>query len=162
MKRLIIVRHAKSSWEFNIEDRDRPLIPKGITRAQKHSELLKKNIDFDPDVWMSSPANRGLHTAVIFAGEMNRLKDLKINPELYTFSSSTLLSVLNELPDEANSAIIFSHNDACHNVVNHLANAGIPYFKTASVALMEFTQNSWSEIGNGKLNLLISQEEIKL
>ena len=66
MKTLYIVRHAKSSWEYSgIEDIDRPLKKRGIKDSHLMSKILSKEID-RPDVFVSSSANRALHTAVIF------------------------------------------------------------------------------------------------
>ncbi len=66
MKTLYIVSHAKSSWEYKgIEDIDRPLKKRGIKDAHLLSKFLSKEIK-KPDVFMSSSANRALHTAVIF------------------------------------------------------------------------------------------------
>jgi len=66
MKTLYIVRHAKSSWEYEgIEDIDRPLKRRGIKDAHLMSKFLSKEID-RPDVFVSSSANRALHTALIF------------------------------------------------------------------------------------------------
>ena len=66
-KILQITRHAKSDWSYEqIADIDRPLKEKGILRAYQVSHKVKK-ADLIPDLLISSPANRALHTAVIFA-----------------------------------------------------------------------------------------------
>jgi len=66
MKTLYIVRHAKSSWDYEgIEDIDRPLKKRGIHDAHLVSKFLAAKIN-KPDVFISSSANRALHTAVIF------------------------------------------------------------------------------------------------
>lgn len=66
MKTLYIVRHAKSSWEYSgIEDIDRPLKKRGIKDAHLMSKFLTKKIE-KPDAFITSSANRALHTAVIF------------------------------------------------------------------------------------------------
>ena len=62
MKTLYIVRHAKSSWEYeSIKDIDRPLKKRGINDAHLMSNLLVKKIN-RPDLLLSSSANRALHT----------------------------------------------------------------------------------------------------
>ena len=69
MKKLILLRHAKSSWESMVEDRNRGLTEKGIERikriADASSEIFK-----DFEVIYSSPANRALHTACILIHEL--------------------------------------------------------------------------------------------
>ena len=61
MKKLILIRHAKSSWSFDVSDRDRPLTEKGIRKTEKIS-IASKKIFFNAEVFYSSPANRALHT----------------------------------------------------------------------------------------------------
>lgn len=69
MKTLYIVRHAKSSWAYEgIADIDRPLKKRGITDAHLMAKLLKEKIN-RPDVFVSSSANRALHTGIIFSNE---------------------------------------------------------------------------------------------
>jgi len=79
VKTLYIVRHAKSSWEYQgVEDIDRPLKKRGIKDAYLMSKFLSKRIN-KPDVFISSVANRALHTSVIFCQNFNYpLSNLKI------------------------------------------------------------------------------------
>ncbi|WP_233890439.1 SixA phosphatase family protein, partial [Tenacibaculum piscium] len=66
MKTLYIVRHAKSSWLYQgIKDIDRPLKERGIKDSHLFSKFLSQEI-VKPDVFVSSSANRALHTAIIF------------------------------------------------------------------------------------------------
>ena len=66
MKTLYIVRHAKSSWDYeSIADIDRPLKERGIKDAHLISNYLAETIK-KPDVFVTSSANRALHTAIIF------------------------------------------------------------------------------------------------
>ena len=83
-KKLVIVRHGKSDWSH--EDRsdvDRPLKDRGVRDAYKMSQrLLQQNIQ--PELVVSSPANRALHTAVIFCRELEiPLKNLLIDESFY-------------------------------------------------------------------------------
>jgi phosphohistidine phosphatase len=119
MKTLYIVRHAKSSWEHEgIEDIDRPLKKRGINDAHLLSKFLSKNID-RPDVFVSSSANRALHTAVIFCENLEYpLSNLKIRRQLYSFSDGYLVKTVKALDDGFNSAIIFSHDHGINTFVN--------------------------------------------
>ena len=84
MKTLYIVRHAKSSWKYSgIEDIDRPLKKRGIKDAHLMSKFLSKEIA-RPDVFISSSANRALHTGIIFCENLEYpLANLQINRQLY-------------------------------------------------------------------------------
>ena len=85
MKTIILLRHAKSSWDFPLDDIDRPLKFKGINRiiktAIENVEIFNKS-----DIIITSPANRAVHTAIILARETNLGVDkISINHSLYSF-----------------------------------------------------------------------------
>jgi phosphohistidine phosphatase SixA len=92
-KELFIVRHAKSSWDLeNISDIDRPLSLRGIRNAYEMARHLKieRNI---PELFISSPANRALHTATIFLNVFELLFDkLKIDNRLYGLGVHDILT----------------------------------------------------------------------
>ncbi|MDO5509839.1 MAG: histidine phosphatase family protein [Weeksellaceae bacterium] len=157
MKHLIIVRHAKSSRELDVEDFDRPLTESGVERATKHAAEIKKYLDFSPEVWWSSHANRALHTAVIFAREFDTLEKLVVKENQYTFSPGQLLDVVQSLP-ESKSAILFGHNDACFGLAQMLTGQRISEFKTASAAVIELPDVAWKDINHGNLQHLLQAE----
>ena len=66
MKELLFLRHAKSSWEWSVEDRNRPLQPKGIKAIIAVAQHWKKDFQTFETI-VSSPANRAIHTATILA-----------------------------------------------------------------------------------------------
>lgn len=161
MKKLIIVRHAKSSWEDEISDKNRPLTPAGIDRAKHHAQLLSAHLDDMPKYWVSSFAIRALHTAVIFSSEFNQVENLRIQESLYTFLSGELQQAIAQFPNDVDSAILFGHNDACHQTIVDYTGVYIREFKTASLACIEFDKNDWEDISNGQLKFIISKGEIK-
>ena len=88
MKELLLFRHAKSSWETFVEDRDRGLTEKGIERT-KGMALASSKIVKDFEVVFSSPANRAMHTASILNHELQiHFELLQIREALYTFEIS--------------------------------------------------------------------------
>jgi len=70
MKTLILLRHAKSSWEYAVADRNRPLKEKGIRRIQAMASVSREVFGSIPHFY-SSPGNRALHTAIILLHELN-------------------------------------------------------------------------------------------
>lgn len=161
MKKLIIVRHAKSSWEHDLKDKDRPLLTKGIERAKNHALILKDRLEDHPVYWVTSHALRALQTAVIFSSEFDQFENLKIDEDLYTFLPSELKAEIALFPNEIDNAIVFGHNDACRLLISELTNEVLTEFKTASVAVMEFEQDYWVDISEGKLKFIISQGELQ-
>ena len=151
MKTLYIVRHAKSSWEYEcIEDIDRPLKRRGIKDAHLMSKFLSKEID-RPDVFVSSSANRALHTALIFCENFEYpLSNIKIKRQLYSFSDGYLVKTVNALDDGFNSAIIFSHDHGINSFVNKFGNKPISHVTTCGVIGIQFDDKHWKNIKKGK------------
>ena len=151
MKTLYIVRHAKSSWEYSgIEDIDRPLKKRGIKDAHLMSKFLAKEVG-RPDVFVSSSANRALHTAVIFCENFEYpLSNLQIKRQLYSFSDGYLVKTVNALDDGFNSAIIFSHDHGINTFVNKFGNKPISHVTTCGVIGIQFEDKHWKNIKKGK------------
>ncbi len=147
MKTLYIVRHAKSSWAYQgIKDVDRPLKKRGINDAYLMSSILKKTIN-RPDVFISSSANRALHTGVIFCESFNYpLANLQINKSLYSFSAGYLIKTIKALDDGFNSAIIFSHDHGINDFVNSFGNKIINHVPTCGVIGIQFDTKHWKNI----------------
>ena len=103
MKTLYIVRHAKSSWAYKgIEDIDRPLKKRGIKDAHLMSKFLSKKIE-KTDVFVTSSANRALHTAIIFCEKFSfPHANLQIKRQLYSFSDGYLEKTIKALDDIIN------------------------------------------------------------
>lgn len=150
MKTLYIVRHAKSSWEYTgIEDIDRPLKKRGIKDAHLMSTFLSKKID-KPDVFVTSSANRALHTAVIFCGKFNfPHANLQIKRQLYSFSDGYLVKTVHALDDGFNSAIIFSHDHGINTFVNKFGSKPIAHVSTCGVIGIQFDEKHWKDIKKG-------------
>jgi phosphohistidine phosphatase len=155
MKTLYIVRHAKSSWDYSgIEDIDRPLKKRGIKDAYLMSKFLSKKVD-RPDVFISSSANRALHTAVIFCENFEYpLANLKIKRQLYSFSDGYLVKTVNALDDGFNSAIIFSHDHGINTFVNKFGNKPLAHVTTCGIIGLQFEEKHWKNIKKGKTFLV--------
>jgi len=151
MKTLYIVRHAKSSREYEgVEDIDRPLKERGIKDAYLIASVLQKKID-TPSVFVSSCANRALHTAMIFSYTFQYpLANLKISKSLYSFSDGYLIKTVKALDDGFNSAIIFSHDHGISDFVNKFGDKYIDHVPTCGLIAISFKTDHWKDIKNGK------------
>ena len=150
MKKLYIVRHAKSSWKHEgIDDIDRPLKKRGINDSYLVSSALKKTIE-KPDVFITSSANRALSTAVIFSNSFGYpLSNLQIKKSLYSFSDGYLVKTIKALDDAFDSAIIFSHDHGISDFVNKYGNEFIRHVPTCGVVGIQFENNHWKSIKKG-------------
>ena len=161
MKKLILFRHAKSSWSHDVSDRDRPLTEKGIRKTEKIS-ITSKNIFFNTEVFYSSPANRALHTASIIINQLNlSFRNLNVEEDLYTFESSKLIKFIRDIPNSFSNVICVGHNPAFTNVTNLLTDSNIEHLPTSSWAEITFSQNSWTDISKGVLKLGIPKIILK-
>jgi len=144
MKRLMIVRHAKSDWDdASLSDFDRTLNHRGKKAAPDMAgRLLKKNII--PQYILSSPAVRAKTTANIFAETLG-LAEPSYNKHIYEASYSTLLSIVNGLPDAYNFVAIFGHNPGLSNLLYTLTGEAYD-MPTCTVAIVDFELESWKLI----------------
>ena len=97
MKRLILIRHAKSSWKYNVSDIDRPLSNRGYNDIFIMSEILR-NLKIKFDICFSSPAKRASDTGNSFLKNLDLNEELKLNTksDLYDFEgTNTLIFIKN-------------------------------------------------------------------
>lgn len=155
MKTLYIVRHAKSSWKYeSVNDIDRPLKERGINDARLMSKFLSEKIS-RPDVFISSVANRALHTGVIFCRNFNYpFSNLKIKKELYSFSDGYLVKTVKALDDSFDSAIIFSHDHGINTFVNKYGSKPIAHVPTCGVIGIRFDEKHWKNVKKGTTILI--------
>jgi phosphohistidine phosphatase len=146
MKTLLIVRHAKSSWErFDQPDLERPLNDRGKKDAPDMAQRLKEK-EIRVDLFVSSHAKRARKTAKLFAEEYKVDKnDILIREELYEASLETFYKVVASLPDKENVVALFSHNPGITEFVNSLTNVRIDDMPTCGVFAVSADINSWSE-----------------
>ncbi len=161
MKELVLLRHAKSSWKFNMEDRDRPLTEKGIKRV-KQMMLLNPEIFSSAEVIFSSPANRAIHTTSVMVNSlMLPFKMVNLVEDLYTFKVSNLIQFLKNISDEYDRVICVGHNPAFTLAVSNLSCNNLDHLPTAAWVKFEFKQNKWSNISRGSLTLGLPKQILK-
>lgn len=159
-KKIIIVRHAKSSWETQVTDHKRPLIERGINDAHLVSSSLNNQVN--PDHILSSDANRAKSTAHIFMGNLNRsINDICFNPDLYDFSGENLVKVVKSCDDIHNEIMVFGHNHALTFFVNKYGNKHIFNVPTSGVVIIEFDINHWNDLKQGKTIKTIFPKDLK-
>lgn len=150
MKKLILVRHAKSSWEFNVIDHERPLNERGILDANMVSKALKLNSQ-DIDLILCSDAVRTTATATIFISNLNlNTVKFEFNHDLYDFSGSNLLKVIKAVHNDVNTLMVFGHNHAITAFVNTFGDKNIDNVPTCGVTILEFNMTSWQDLNKGK------------
>ncbi|MCL5991749.1 MAG: histidine phosphatase family protein [Bacteroidetes bacterium] len=147
MKTLILVRHAKSSWENpEMTDFERPLNERGLRDAPFMGKLLKEK-GILPDLIISSPAIRALTTAKIFAKELKySLRSISTNEIIYTTGPKEILNMLSQIDDSKNCVMVFGHNPDMTALVNYLSDDDLGNLPTASVICIDFYIESWTAL----------------
>ncbi len=147
------MRHAKSSWEFDLPDDKRPLNARGLRDAELVGEYLK-TLDIPIDTVLCSPAERAYQTAKIVLGYLDLPHNVfGLEPDLYDFGGSQVIEVIKNCNDEVDTLMIFGHNHAFTSIVNLYGNESIDNLPTAGCVGIEFDVDSWKNITVGK-NLL--------
>lgn len=161
MKTVTFVRHGKSSWEYQVSDKDRPLKERGVNDAIFISDAFNKtngSIDFI----YSSPANRALHTSMIFTRTLEfDLAKFQVCDQLYDFSGNAVLHFLKGLDDSLNSVMIFGHNYAFTSLVNTLGDTYIENVPTSGLVQIEFDALKWHKIATGRTTLKLFPKDLK-
>ena len=161
MKRLILIRHAKSSWELDITHIYRPLSPRGIEDANLLSKELL-NYKIQPNAIFSSPANRALHTAMIFCRQLYfPLERFQVTAELYDFSGNDVLGFIKNLGSDLNTVMVFGHNHAFTYIANSLGNTYIDNVPTSGLVHLQFQVDDWSSVAKGTTKQTIFPKEIR-
>lgn len=161
MKTVILVRHGKSSWDYGVSDQDRPLQERGINDAHLVSTEFKK-VFKNIDSTFSSPANRALHTCMIFLRTFNYpLDKLKISDELYDFSGEAVMSFVKQLDNNLNKVMIFGHNYALTNIVNQWGNKAIENVPTSALVQISFDVSNWQAIKNGTTEHILIPKRLR-
>ena len=161
MKTLTLIRHAKSSWEHNVIDHERPLNKRGLNDAALVSSSLAKNL-LHPELILSSDANRAKTTASIFMSGLNINEDLiNLNHDLYDFSGYNLINVIKACDDAINTLMIFGHNHAITAFVNTYGDVYIDNVPTSGVVILEFDIKQWRDLKPGKTVSTLFPRDLK-
>lgn len=146
MKTLILVRHAKSSWDAaGVDDFDRMLNERGKKDAPEMAKRIKaKGINID--VFLSSPAKRAHKTAKYFAEELGIDKDkMVLVDKLYEASVNAFLEVVSTIDEDNKTAIIFSHNPGITEFVNTLTKVRLDNMPTCGVFAVQAEADKWTD-----------------
>ena len=147
MKRLFLVRHAKSSWDNpSLDDIDRPLNNRGKKNAPEMGIRLRKQ-GILPDLLISSPAIRAYTTAKKISEEIGYpKKKIEVDDRLYHGSSNSMISIVQGLKNKINSVMLFGHNPGFTDFANMLCGINIYNIPTTGIVAIDFSTDDWSAI----------------
>ena len=146
MKTITFLRHSKSSWDYILEDIDRPLNEVGIEKIKKVAELSKDQF-INSDIIFSSTANRAIHTCLILARHLSiNYNKIRLSEDLYTFNHNEVFDFIKKIENNYSEVVLVGHNPAYTDISNYFSENKILNLPTARRFSMKFDSNSWSDI----------------
>lgn len=161
MKKIVLIRHGKSSWKYPVNDLDRPLKSRGKSDAKLVSEEFLKT-GFLPDLVVTSPAKRAFDICKIFTEKMNISdKIIQINPTIYDFEGSETANFIKSLDNNYQNVMLFGHNYAFTALANLLGSIYLENLPTSGLVLIAFDVNSWRNINKGISEIIIFPKDLR-
>ena len=162
MKNLILIRHAKSSWDEPVRDKDRKLTERGKNDAALVSSKLV-GILKDKFIFYSSNARRAIETASIFALNFSfPINEIIFKEDLYTFDENQLESNIKSLNNDFENVILFGHNAAITNFVNKFGDRFIENVPTSGLVWIKFDCVDWKLLKKGNIQKILFPRDLKI
>jgi phosphohistidine phosphatase len=170
MRTLMLMRHAKSSWDQpELADLDRPLAPRGQEAASLMARFIKKSKS-KPDLVLCSPAARVRETWQLMAPVLGRSVDCKTLRTIYLGAPSRLLEAVRRASDEVETLMLIGHNPGLGRLAAGLCGVGPKNplermrskFPTAALAVIDFDVERWDQVapGAGRLRAFVRPKDV--
>ncbi len=171
MRTLLLMRHAKSSWDQpELADLERPLVARGREAAPAVARYLVEH-GLIPELVLGSPALRVRETWQLMAPVLGERVACKTLRSLYEGAPSRLLEALRRVESEVRILMLIGHNPALGALAQSLAGAGPEKdlerlrtkFPTAAVAVLAFEIEAWADLGagRGRLQGLVRPKDLR-
>ncbi|MFF4603024.1 SixA phosphatase family protein [Streptomyces sp. NPDC001339] len=156
MRRLVVLRHAKSAWPPEVADHDRPLARRGLRDAPAAGRWLR-TADCVPDLVVCSTAARARQTWELAAAQLPARPAVRHEPCLYGADPAALLAVVRETPPDVGTLLLVGHNPAVQDLVLLLAHEALSdalertreKFPTCAIAVLA-QQDAWPAVAPGR------------
>lgn len=160
MKEIILIRHAKSSWDKpDLTDHDRPLNDKGINDAKLMGHVLQeKNIK--PSLILASDATRSTHTMRLIFGRSTC--PTEIHSSLYLASKEHIESKIAVLDNSLDRVAVIAHNPGLTDCI-HSTGHEFEHLVSTGIAVIQWDTDSWEncQFNSGKTVTVLSPKESK-
>jgi len=154
VKRLHLLRHAKSSWDDpDLPDHERPLAPRGERAARKIAEHVRRE-GIAPELVLCSTAVRARQTLAALLPALPGEAEIRLEDGLYAAGVSQVLTRLREVDESVGSVLVVGHNPTLHELAVALTGKGdVPErFPTGALATLVFP-TPWAELAGGGAEL---------
>lgn len=153
MKRIYLIRHAKSSWKKPVADFDRGLNKRGKRDLPFMAQLIRSK-GIVPDKIISSAAKRTTLTAQAIAQQLD-IDCVVYDKSIYESSDRELLKVIHKLQNDTDTVFIVGHNPGLNMLAQYLTDQDLDNIPTCAVLGIEFECNDWMDIGDSKGNIIL-------
>jgi phosphohistidine phosphatase len=149
MRRITLLRHAKSDWDNpSLNDFHRTLNQRGEKNAKLIAKRLK-NSGVRPSLIISSDAVRAISTARLIArGIGYPIEFIQPDHELYLASPVGIIDVLEREGENYTDVMIIGHNPGLTELANRLSNSQIDNIPTCGVFAVDIKIDSWAGLAN--------------
>lgn len=146
MKKIILIRHAKSAWDQPwLNDHDRPLADRGKRDAPKMAKKLKQR-DIRPDLILSSTALRATETAKITAKELGfDVTRISLEKNLFHAPPHVILKYIHMQKDSKDTLLIFGHNPGFNELIS-LLGGNLDNLPTCGQVGFKLNSDKWADL----------------
>ena len=169
MKRLLLLRHAKSAWPDGVEDHDRPLGDRGRRDAPRMGAYIA-SAGLQPDFALVSSARRTQETWALVAPALAKPCPFRTVPSIYEAEPPAILTTIHEAPEESETLLVIGHNPGFEDLANLLASQGEAgalarmktKYPTAGLAVIAFDVETWADVapGAGRLDVFATPKTL--
>ncbi len=144
MLRLLLLRHAKSSWNHpGLRDHDRPLAARGLRDAPRMGRYLRK-LGFTPAAALVSTAVRARTTAELALEAAGAAPDtLRLVPDLYGSSPDEIVEIVAEEGGSASPLLVVAHNPGMEDLAARFLGR-LEHFPTAALLVAQVPAPDWA------------------
>jgi phosphohistidine phosphatase len=170
MRRLILLRHAKSDWRKPGQaDHDRALSARGRKAAPRIGAYLAEQ-GLVPDLVIASTAVRVRETLDLVLGALDDRPKVAFDRRLYEADAEDILDVLRETSDAVHTLLVVGHNPGLSDLAELLIAFGsdeaqrtmLEKFPTAGLAVIDFAIDDWRDLaaGSGRLDRFVTPRSL--
>jgi phosphohistidine phosphatase len=153
MRRLMLLRHAKSDWATGLRDQDRPLNERGREAAPRMGAYMARH-GLVPDLVVASTATRVRETLDLLLPSFAAAPRIAPDERLYGTGPDVLLDIIKETPRTVHALLLVGHNPALAELAGLLMASGdvetrqrlIEKFPTAGLAVIDFAFDDWRKV----------------
>ena len=171
MRRLMLLRHAKSDWPTGVDDHERPLAKRGRRASPLIGKYMQKE-GLVPDLAVISTARRTQETWKLALPAFSQSIARRDEPRIYEATTSSILDTIHETCEDINALLLVGHNPGLQSLALELTatanRADLTWmwekYPTGGLAVIDFDIESWRGVypATGKLERFVTPRLINL